>query len=128
MKWVSTLRMRQGLGWLGVVAVMAVLRPAVPLAQSAISTAAKAGDRAAVGRLIAGRANVNQPATDGSTALLWAVYNSDLEMVRSLIAAGAKVDQANRYGMTPLLQASRTGEMAIMEVLLKAGANAKPEK
>ncbi|MEQ1757646.1 MAG: ankyrin repeat domain-containing protein [Vicinamibacterales bacterium] len=125
MKWVSTVRMRQGLGWLGVVAVLAVLRPAVPSAQSPISTAAKAGDRAAVRRLVAGGANVNTPASDGSTALLWAVYNSDIEMVRSLIAAGAKVDAANRYGMTPLLQASRTGDMPIMEALLKAGASSK---
>ena len=125
MKWVSTVRMRQGLGWLGVVAVLAVLHPAVPSAQSPISTAAKAGDRAAVRRLVAGGANVNTPAADGSTALLWAVYNSDLEMVRSLIAAGAKVDAANRYGMTPLLQASRTGDMPIMEALLKAGASSK---
>jgi ankyrin repeat protein len=125
MKWLNTVRMRHGLGWLGIVAVMALLRPAVPEAQSAISAAAKAKDRAAVRRLIAGRANVNQPATDGSTALLWAAYNSDLEMTRSLIAAGAKVDIANRYGIRPLLQASRTGDMAIMEALLAAGADPK---
>jgi ankyrin repeat protein len=123
MKWVSTARKRHGLGWLGIVAVIALLRPAVPMAQSPISTAAKAGDRAAVRRLITGRANVNQPAADGSTALLWAVYNSDLEMTRALIAAGAKVDLANRYGVSPLLQASRTGDMPIMEALLTAGAN-----
>ncbi len=125
MKWVSTVRMRNGMGWLGVVAVMALLRPAVPMAQSPISTAAKAGDRAAVRRLVAGGANVNQPAADGSTALLWAVYNADADLVRSLIAAGAKVDAANRYGVTPLLQAARTGDMPIMEALLKAGANSK---
>jgi ankyrin repeat protein len=89
------------------VAVMALLRPAFPAAQSPISTAAKAGDRAAVRRLIAGKADVNAPAADGSTALLWAVYNSDVDLVKALVAAGAKVDAINRYGVTPLLQASR---------------------
>jgi len=117
--------MRHGLGWLGVIAIAALLQPAAPAAQSPISTAAKAGDRAAVRRLIAGSADVNAPASDGSTALLWAVYNSDIDMVRSLVAAGAKVDVPNRYGVTPLLQASRTGDMPILEALLKAGANAK---
>ncbi len=125
MNWVSTVRMRHGLGWLGVVAVMALLRPALPAAQSPISTAAKAGDKAAVRRLIVNKADVNTPAADGSTALLWAVYNSDLDMVRALLAAGAKPDVANRYGVTPVLQASRTGDMPILEALLTAGANPK---
>jgi ankyrin repeat protein len=117
--------MRHGLGWLGVVLGVALLQPAGPAAQSPISTAAKAGDRAAVRRLITGRADVNVPAADGSTALLWAVYNSDLEMVKALIAAGARLDVANRYGITPVLQAARTGDMPILEALLTAGANLK---
>ena len=124
MKWVSTVRMRHGLSWLGVMVIMAMLRPAVPAAQSPISTAAKTGDRAAVRRLIAGKADVNAPAADGSTALLWAVYNSDIDMVRALLAAGAKTDVVNKYGMSPLLQASRTGDLPIIEALVKAGANA----
>jgi ankyrin repeat protein len=91
-----------------------------------VAAAAKAGDRAAVRKLIAGRANVNALERDGSSALLWAVYNADLEMTRALLSAGAKPDVANRFGVTPLLQAASTGDTAIMEALLAAGAD--PEK
>ena len=49
--------------------------------------AAKNDDLQAVRALIAKRANVNEPARDGSTALLWATYNSNLEMARALIDA-----------------------------------------
>ena len=123
---------RHGLGWLAVPLCAAMVWLAVPVqavqeraaAGSPVAAAAKAGDRAAVRRLITARANVNTPERDGSTALLWAAYNSDLEMTRALIAAGAKVDVANRYGVTPLLQASRTGDTPIVEALLKAGAKA----
>jgi len=110
-----------------VLLLVAWMRPAAPLqgaAENPVAAAAKAGDRAAVRKLIAAKANVNVPGSDGSTALLWAAYNSDIEMTRALLAAGAKPDVANRYGVTPLLQASRTGDTPIIEALLKAGANA----
>ena len=85
--------------------------------------AARDGNLTAVRTLIAKRSNVNEPARDGSTALLWAVYHADLDMVRSLLAAGATVDAPNRFGITPLLQASRTGDAAVIDLLLKAGAD-----
>jgi uncharacterized protein len=88
----------------------------------AIVTAARNGDVTAVRALIAKRANVNEPAGDKSTALLWAVYHSDLDMVRTLLSAGAAVDAANHYGVTPLLQASRTGDTPMIAALVKAGA------
>src|SRR5215467_13724903 len=75
----------------------------------AIVIAAKDGDFETVRTLIARHVNVNEPARDGSTALLWAVHNSDVRMVRALIAAGANFIAPNRYGVTPLLEASRTG-------------------
>jgi hypothetical protein len=55
----------------------------------AIVTAARTGDGAAVRALIARRADVSQPASDGSTALLWAVYSSNLELTRALLALKA---------------------------------------
>ena len=70
--------------------------------------AARDGDLAGVRSLLAKRADPNAATRDGSTALLWAVYNSNLEMAKALVAAGARVDAANRFGVTPLLQASRT--------------------
>jgi ankyrin repeat protein len=90
---------------------------------SAVTKAVKAGDIAAVRKLIASKADVNAVSGDGSSPLLWAAYNSDIDSAKALVAAGAKADVANNYGVTPLLQASRTGDAAMMDVLLKAGAD-----
>ena len=90
---------------------------------AAVADAARADDLAAVRKLIAGHAEVNAVAADGSTGLLWAAYHSDLEMTKALLAAGAEVDIANRYGVTPLLQASRNGDVELIRALLDAGAN-----
>ena len=84
--------------------------------------AARADDLTAVRKLIKERADVNAPANDGSTALLWASYRSNVEMTKALLAAGATVDAANRYGVTPLLQACRNGDVEIVRALLDAGA------
>jgi len=122
---VSALRTRQGLGCLLVVLSIALVWLAAPVQsadQGPVAAAAKAGDVKAVRALMAKRADVNAPQSDGSTALLWAAYNADVEMTKVLLAAGAKPDAANAFGVTPLLQASRTGDAAVMEALLKAGA------
>jgi len=91
----------------------------------ALVTAAKDGDIASVRTLIAKKVNVNEPGTDGSTALLWAAYHSDLDMTRALLAAGANANAPNRYGLTPLLQASRTGAVPVVQALVRAGADTK---
>jgi uncharacterized protein len=89
----------------------------------AVADAAKADDLPAVRKLIKEHADVNTPANDGSTALLWAAYHSNLEMTKALLAAGAAVDIANHYGVTPLLQSSRNGEVEVIRALLDAGAD-----
>jgi ankyrin repeat protein len=94
-------------------------------ADNPLVTAAKSGDIATVKALIAKRVNVNEPSSDGSTALLWAAYHSDLDMTRALLAAGATVNVTNRYGVTPLLQASRSGATPVVQALVRAGADAK---
>jgi ankyrin repeat protein len=91
----------------------------------ALVIAAREGDLEAVRALLAKRANVNAPARDGATAVLWAAHHANLPMVRALVAAGANVNMPNRYGMTPLLEASRTGDTAMIAELLKAGADIK---
>ncbi|HZJ34051.1 MAG TPA: ankyrin repeat domain-containing protein [Vicinamibacterales bacterium] len=101
------------------------LLPALHAAtDNAVVTAAKDGDLRAVRALVAKRINVNEPARDGSTALLWAVYHSDAEMTKALLTAGAKVDTPNKYGVTPLIQASRSGDTPLIDLLLKSGAKA----
>jgi ankyrin repeat protein len=87
-----------------------------------VADAARANDLPAVRKLIKEHADVNGPANDGSSALLWAAYHSDTEMTKALLAAGAAVDAANHYGVTPLLQASRNGDVETMRALLDAGA------
>jgi ankyrin repeat protein len=111
--------------WAAVAVLWVVLLPALRAASdSVLVTAAKDGDLRAVRAAIAKRVNVNEPARDGSTALLWAVYHSDAEMTKALLAAGAKPDTPNKYGVTPLIQAGRTGDAPLIDLLLKSGAKA----
>ncbi|MGW8368181.1 MAG: ankyrin repeat domain-containing protein, partial [Gammaproteobacteria bacterium] len=90
---------------------------------SLLARAAQDGDLEQLNELIADGAQVNEPASDGSTALLWATYQSYPEMVKTLLDAGADFDAANGFGVTPLLQASRTGDLPVIELLLDAGAD-----
>ena len=89
----------------------------------AVADAARAGDLPEVRRLIKEHVDVNGPANDGSSALLWAAFHSDAEMTKALLAAGAWVDTPNHYGVTPLLEASRNGDVEVMRALLEAGAD-----
>jgi ankyrin repeat protein len=91
----------------------------------ALVVAAREGDFETVRALLAKRPNVNAPARDGATAVLWAVHHSDLKTVRALVAAGANLNIPNRYGVTPLLEASRVGDATLIAELLKAGADVK---
>ena len=104
----------------GLVAPQATLHAASKTAT--VADAAKADDLPAVRKLIKEHADVNVPANDGSTGLLWAAYHSNVDMTKEILAAGAAVDVANHYGVTPLLQASRNGDVEVMRALLDAGA------
>ncbi len=114
--------------WLFLPALLGIafVGPNVPLhaaTTAAVADAARADDLPAVRKLIKERADVNIPANDGATALLWAAYHSNLEMTKALLAANAVVDVPNHYGVTPLLQASRNGDTPIIQALLDAGAD-----
>ena len=89
---------------------------------TAVADAARADDLPEVHKLIKEHADVNLSANDGSSALLWAAYHSNVDMTKALLAAGAVVDAANHYGVTPLLQASRNGDVETIRALLDAGA------
>jgi uncharacterized protein len=92
--------------------------------KSDVADAAMRGDKAAVQKLIASKADVNAPQADGATALHWAVYKSDKELVGMLVRAGANPKAANRQGSTPLWLASINGDAALIAALLEAGADA----
>jgi uncharacterized protein len=103
--------------------LLAILCAAVLDAQSTLISAAKAGDRTTVRRLLDSRADVDATEPDGTTALHWAVRSDDGEMVQLLLRAGAKVDAANRYGVTPLRLAAINGSARMAEMLVEAGAS-----
>lgn len=84
--------------------------------------AAKAGDRAAVSRLVSARADVNAAEPDGTTALHWAVRGDRADVVQALLHAGARAGAANRYGVTPLALAAVNGNAGIVRALLDRGA------
>ena len=92
-------------------------------AESNVADAASVGDLDRVRELISSGGDVNAAQPDGTTALLWAAYESNPEMVTALIEAGADPNAANEFGVTPLLQASRIGDVAVIGALLEAGAD-----
>jgi ankyrin repeat protein len=65
-------------------------------AETRLLEAAEHGDRAAVLGLLAKGADPNAPGPDGTTAIMWAASNDDLELARALIKAGANVKLKNR--------------------------------
>src|SRR5438552_724891 len=89
-------------------------------ARSDVADAVMKGDRAAVTRLLAQKADVNAPQVDGATAVHWAVFNDDTATLDALIAAGAKVKVSNREGISPLAMASLYGKTEVVTKLLKA--------
>lgn len=87
--------------------------------------AVQAGNPEDVRALLKGRADVNAPEADGTTALAWAVRADDLEIARLLLDAGANPNAANRNGVSPLWLAATNRNVAMIEALVKAGADPK---
>jgi uncharacterized protein len=87
--------------------------------------AARAKDRAAVEALLNAqpRADVNQRASDGTSALHWAIYHNDAALVDRLIAAGADVNARNDYGATPMSEAAVVGNPEVIRKLLASRAD-----
>lgn len=90
---------------------------------ASVAAAARDGDFERVRELVSEGAAVNEAEADGSTAVLWAAYQSAPDVIGLLADAGADVNAPNRLGVTPLLQAARTGDVAVIRALLDAGAD-----
>ena len=109
------------------VAAIAVLMGGTSLifADSAgLFDAAESGDHAAAIRLASVKgANVNAAGPDGTTAIMYAAANNDLELVRTLIKAGANVKLANQLGTSAITEAAIIGSAPVIDALLKAGAD-----
>lgn len=112
--------------WPSVFVFVAALFAAGPAARAAaapLADAVEQQDRASIAELLGKNVDVNQPQSDGMTALHWAAYYDDLETAKSLIRAGANVKAANRYDVTPLPLACSNGNAQLVELLLAAGAD-----
>lgn len=109
-------------GW-WLISLLSVVGFAAPSADLRLADAVQNKDRQAVRSLLAQRADVNAPQSDGSTALAWAAHWDDLETADLLIRAGADVNAANHYGATPLWLACTNANEAMVERLLRAGAD-----
>src|SRR5688572_26680786 len=103
-----------------------VILCALPLhaADSALITAVKKSDQAAVKQLLQQEPGINVAGADGSTALHWAVESDNADITRMLLRAGADAKRANRYGITPLHLAAINGNHLLIRDLLDAGASA----
>ena len=93
-------------------------------ADTTLLDAAESGDRATALRLLNAKGtNVNALGPDGTTAVMYAAANDDLELVRGLIKAGANVKLKNQFGTSALAEAAIIGSAPIIDALLKAGAD-----
>lgn len=99
---------------------LALVWPA--FASPPLAAAARGDNLALTRQLIAAGTDVNLPEPDGTTALLWAVFNSSPELARLLLAAGADPNLPNSLDISPLLQASRYGDAGMISLLIAAGA------
>ena len=91
---------------------------------NALLEAAESGDHAVAMRLVSAKgANVNATEADGSTAIMYAAANGDLDVVNALIKAGANVKLKNQLGTSAITEASIIGSAPIISALLKAGAD-----
>jgi uncharacterized protein len=93
-------------------------------ADSSVADAAMRADKSAVRALVQQRADVNAKASDGSTALHWAVESDDPEIVDLLLKAGADVKGKDRFGFTPVYFAISNNNLEMVRQLLKSGADA----
>ena len=93
-------------------------------AQSNLVDIVAAGNRDKALVMIDQGADVNALQSDGSSALLYAVYQDDLELVTALVDAGADVNQRNEYGANTMGEAAMSGNTEILRVLLANDADA----
>jgi ankyrin repeat protein len=97
---------------------------ALSAAEMSLHDAAEAGSHAAAVRALSAKgADVNQKGPDGSTAIMYAAANDDLDLVKALIKAGANVKLENQFGSSAITEAAIIGSAPIVSALIKAGAD-----
>lgn len=111
----------EGAEWPDALAGDVELPPADP-GSVRLSEAVQRRDRAAFMRtLAADRASINARGEEGTSPLMWAALEGDIDMVRALLDAGADPNLKNDAGATPLMWA--IPDLPIVSLLLDRGAN-----
>jgi uncharacterized protein len=90
--------------------------------------AARAADATAVQRLLTKHVDVNATASDGMTALHWAVHHGAVDIVDTLLRAGADPSAVTRYDVSPLMLAIWNGDERMVERLMAAGADPRQSR
>ena len=75
-----------------------------------------------VPRMLRSGADVNATFPDGSSPLLWAVINGQIDLVLMLLFHGADSNRGDLNDVTPLHYAARSGDAHIASILLSYGA------
>jgi ankyrin repeat protein len=109
---------------LAVFCMTAAVAPAGAQAQKgSLADLIQAGNRrAALEKIRAGGADVNEAQPDGTRPIHWAVYRLDYELIDALIEKKANVDATNEFGAAPLAEAVSLADARMVKMLLDAGA------
>jgi ankyrin repeat protein len=83
--------------------------------------AIRSDNKAAVAKLLSGKADVNTPDTRGNTPLMYASAVGSIDMMRQLLAAGADVKAKNSFDSTALMWC--TNNLEKVRLLLDKGAD-----
>lgn len=93
------------------------------LAADSLVDLIQAGEREQAMEMIRLGADVNDRQGDGSSALLWAVFNIDVELAEALLSREADPNLMNSFGASPLGEAVKAGNTELVDMLLHAGAD-----
>jgi len=100
-----------------------LIQTPLSLAADSLADLIQNGEREQAMELIRLGSDVNDRQGDGSTALLWSIYNIDPEMVEALLSREANPNLLNNFGASPLGEAVKAGNVALVKMLLDAGAD-----
>lgn len=111
---------------MAVVGAAAVLMASAAVKAAEIDDAVRSGDLSAVRALLDSNAaiDLDTPARDALTPLLWATQANDVALARTLLEGGADANATNRYGVSPLWLAATNASAELVELLLERGADA----
>lgn len=94
------------------------------MAQNSLPSLVAAGQTAEAMAMIEAGADVNAEQSDGTTALLYAIYYGYKDLVMALLEAGADATHENQYGAGTMSEAAMLGDVDILRALLVNDANA----